>query len=133
MRLPGGAGPPSLLAFAPHQGLVVAHSQADLSLHSITINGRHRLAWECTERLSALVVSPDGRFVLTGGAKGVITLMWLHSFQVSVCIFYNPDLKCKIMCNSGLPRPWVGIHHSRDRSASVRPSSLALQHAQGCH
>lgn len=37
---------------------------------------------ECTERLSAMHISPDGRFLLTGGPKGVISLMWLHSFQV---------------------------------------------------
>ena len=81
LELPGGAVP-SLLAFAPHSGLVVAHSQADLCLHSFTVNGRHRLSCECTERLLSLALSPDGRFLLTGGAKGIITLMWLHSFQV---------------------------------------------------
>jgi WD40 repeat protein len=82
LKLPGGAVP-SLLTFAPQLGLVLTHSQADLCLHSFTVNGRHRVSFDCTERLFAMTVSPDGKFILTGGAKGVITLMWLHSFQVT--------------------------------------------------
>lgn len=110
LKLPG-ASSPSLLAFAPQQGLLVAHSQANLSLHSFTVNGRHRLTCECTERVATLAVSPDGKFMLTGGAKGVITLMWLHSFQVgvpcllrSVCLckkwFLKSGVRYKLSCQS---------------------------------
>jgi len=38
---------------------------------------------EGTERLASAAASADGRFVLTGGAKGLIVLRWLHSLQVS--------------------------------------------------
>lgn len=34
------------------------------------------------ERLSALVLSPCGRLVLSGGTNGVVTLRWVHSLQV---------------------------------------------------
>ncbi len=37
---------------------------------------------EGTERLASAVASADGRFLLTGGAKGLIVLRWLHSLQV---------------------------------------------------
>ncbi|KAK9824084.1 hypothetical protein WJX72_007613 [[Myrmecia] bisecta] len=79
--LPDSA-PPSLLAIAPGLGMLIAHSQQDLALHAYTINGRHLVSAEGTEKLRALAVSPDGRFLLTGGAKGTVTLRWLHSLQV---------------------------------------------------
>lgn len=72
-----------MLAISHGQGILVVHSADDLSLHAFTINGRHRKAVDTTERLSALCISPDGRFLLSAGAKGVISLVWLHSFQVS--------------------------------------------------
>ena len=81
LRLPGGVAP-NLLALAPQLGVLVAHSWQDLALHAFTINGRHLVTCEGNERLSALAVSPDGRFLLTGGAKGLVTLRWLHSLQV---------------------------------------------------
>ena len=91
LSLPGGVAP-SLLAIAPHLGLLVAHSPDDLALHSFTINGRLAVSAEGSERLSSLAVSPDGRFLLTGGAKGLVTLRWLHSLQVSVtpCLLLGP-------------------------------------------
>jgi len=48
----------------------------------LQINGRPLVAAETTERLAAAVASPDGRFLLTGGAKGSVRLRWLHSLQV---------------------------------------------------
>ena len=81
LSLPGNA-PPQLLVIAPGPGILLAHSWTSLALHAYTINGRHMATAEGTERLSALAVSADGRFVLSGGAKGVITLRWLHSLQV---------------------------------------------------
>ena len=81
LSLPGNA-PPQLLVIAPGPGMLLAHSWTSLALHAYTINGRHIATAEGTERLSALAVSADGRFVLSGGAKGVITLRWLHSLQV---------------------------------------------------
>ena len=91
LSLPGGVGP-SLLALAPHLGLLVAHSPDDLALHSFTINGRRAVSAEGSERLSSMAVSPDGRFLLTGGAKGLVTLRWLHSLQVDVtpCLLLAP-------------------------------------------
>lgn len=51
-------------------------------MHAYTINGRHVVSAEGIEQLNAFAVSADGRFVLTGGAKGVINLRWIHSLQV---------------------------------------------------
>ena len=81
LSLPEGVVP-ALLAAAAGQGMLVAHSWQDLSLHAYTINGRHLVSAEGNERLKAMVVSPDGRFLLTGGCKGFITLRWLHSMEV---------------------------------------------------
>ena len=47
------------------------------------INGRPLVAAEGTERLAAAAVTADGRFLLTGGAKGSVRLRWLHSLQVA--------------------------------------------------
>ena len=85
VHLPGNVAP-CLLAISYGAAMLVAHSVEDLSLHSLTLNGRQRKTVECTERYSAMCISPDSRFLLTGGAKGIITLMWLHSFQVSLSI-----------------------------------------------
>lgn len=46
------------------------------------VNGRPLVAAETSERLAAGVVTPDGRFLLTGGTKGSVHLRWLHSLQV---------------------------------------------------
>jgi hypothetical protein len=46
------------------------------------VNGRHLVSAEGSERLAAMAVSPDGRFLLTAGAKGMVVLRWLHSLQV---------------------------------------------------
>lgn len=82
LNLPGNA-PPQLLVIAPGPGVLLAHSWQSLAIHAYTVNGRHLATSEGTERLSALAVSADGRFLLSGGAKGVITLQWIHSLQVS--------------------------------------------------
>ena len=81
LNLPGNA-PPQLLAIASGPGVLLAHSWETLAIHAYTINGRHLATAEGTERLNAFAVSEDGRFLLTGGAKGVITLRWIHSLQV---------------------------------------------------
>ena len=83
LSLPEGVVP-ALLAAAAGQGMLVAHSWQDLSLHAYTINGRHLVSAEGNERLKAMVISPDGRFLLTGGCKGFITLRWLHSMEVGI-------------------------------------------------
>jgi uncharacterized protein YigE (DUF2233 family) len=73
-----------LLAMAAGPGVLVVHSWADLGLHVLNVNGRHLVSAEGNERLNALAVTPDGRFVLTGGQRGVISLHWLHSLQVGL-------------------------------------------------
>ena len=50
--------------------------------HNFAI-GDAQVSAEGTERLASAAASADGRFVLTGGAKGLIVLRWLHSLQVS--------------------------------------------------
>ena len=91
LRLPGGA-PPALLLVTPGPGIVVVHSHADLALHAFTVNGRHLVSAEGTERLAAGVATADGRFLLTGGAKGLVTLRWLHSLQVGTLIELSQPL-----------------------------------------
>ncbi len=46
------------------------------------VNAVMQVSAEGTERLASAAASADGRFVLTGGAKGLIVLRWLHSLQV---------------------------------------------------
>ena len=82
LRLADGA-PPTLLAIAPGPGMLVVHSWADLGLHVFSINGAHLVSCAGSERLSALAVSPTGHFLLTGGLRGVVSLLWLHSLEVS--------------------------------------------------
>ena len=81
LQLPGGARP-ALLAAAPGPGLLAAHAPGDLTLHVLDCNGRHLAFAPGTERLAALAVSPDGRFLLTGGQRGAVALHWLHSLEV---------------------------------------------------
>lgn len=84
--------PPQLLVIAPGSGILLAHDWKNLAIHAYTINGRHLATAECKERLSAFAVSADGRFLLTGGVKGVITVRWLHSLQVAcivTCMHHN--------------------------------------------
>lgn len=83
LQLPGSA-PPQLLVIAPGPGVLLAHDWKNLAIHAYTINGRHLATSECKERLNAFAVSADGRFLLTGGVKGVITLRWLQSSQVTL-------------------------------------------------
>ena len=85
LRLADGA-PPTLLAIAPGPGMLVAHSWADLGLHVFSINGAHLVSCAGSERLSALAVSPTGHFLLTGGLRGVVSLLWLHSLEVSLLL-----------------------------------------------
>ena len=70
MRLPGGAAA-SLLAVAPGPALLAVHCGADLALHVLSCNGRLLVSGCAAERLSAMAPSPDGRFLVTGGARGV--------------------------------------------------------------
>lgn len=81
LRLPGGV-PPHLLTIGDHMAWVVVHSQVDQMLHAFTVNGRHTGSEETDEVLSALVPSPDGRFLLSAGERGVVSLRWFHSLQV---------------------------------------------------
>src|SRR5947209_5632397 len=81
VRLPGGAAA-SLLAAAPGPALLAAHCGADLALHVLSCNGRLLVSACAAERLSAMAPSPDGRFLVTGGARGVASLLWLHSLEV---------------------------------------------------
>jgi len=72
LRLPGGGGA-ALLALAPGPGLLAAACAADLSLHVFSANG--------APLVSAVAASPCGRFLVTGGARGAVTLLWLHSLE----------------------------------------------------
>ena len=81
LRLPG-SGAAALLALAPGPGLLAAFSPADLALTVFSVNGEPLVRAEVTERLAAMAPSPCGRFLVTGGARGAATLLWLHSLEV---------------------------------------------------
>ncbi len=85
VRLPGGA-PASLLAVAPGPALLAAHCGADLGLHVLSCNGRLLVSACAAERLAAIVPSPCGRFLVTGGARGVASLLWLHSLEARMTL-----------------------------------------------
>ncbi|KAK9806574.1 hypothetical protein WJX73_003713 [Symbiochloris irregularis] len=74
--------PPRLICLSPTTGVLLAHSWQDLALHAYSVNGRHLVSAEGTEKLSAVVMTPDGKLVISGGARGIVTLRWLHSLQV---------------------------------------------------
>ncbi|KAK9836952.1 hypothetical protein WJX81_002248 [Elliptochloris bilobata] len=80
LRLPCG-GAAALLALAPGPGLLAAFSAAELALHVFSVNGAPLVSAEVTERLAAMAPSPCGRFLVTGGARGAVTLLWLHSLE----------------------------------------------------
>lgn len=96
LQLPEGA-PPQLLAIAPGPGILLAHDWKNLAIHAYTINGRHLATVECKERLSAFAVSADGRFLLTGAVKGIITLRWIHSLQVCSYVHCSVRSSCFIL------------------------------------
>lgn len=50
------------------------------------------MAAKGTERLAAAAATADGRFLLTGGAKGSVRLRWLHSLQVACYPCFNQKL-----------------------------------------
>ena len=79
-----GKAVPRLLVMCPKRGQLTVHSWTDLGLHLYTLNGRHLASEEGTEKLHALTVSPDGSFLLSGGAKGVLSIRHAHSLQVGV-------------------------------------------------
>lgn len=66
-------------------GLLVLHCRDNLALHLCTVNGRLLQSVEAVEKLEALLISGDARFLLTGGSKGSVTLRWLHSLEVGSC------------------------------------------------
>ncbi len=51
-------------------------------LYLYTVNGRLIKSMDAAEKLEALLVSNDTRFLLTGGSKGSVSLRWLHSLEV---------------------------------------------------
>lgn len=91
--------PPVRLAFSPSEGFLLAHSWADLSLHLFTVNGRRLVSAEGTERLNAVQILPEGKLLLTGGGKGMVTLRWLHSLQVP---------RDRVPCMANLKMLWLG-------------------------
>lgn len=74
--------PANLMAIAPQSGTLVFFSSQDFAIHSYTINARHVESAGSSEKVLSMAISPDGRYILTGGAKGLITLRYLHSLQV---------------------------------------------------
>jgi WD40 repeat protein len=67
--------------------------QSDLSLYVFTTNGQLLCGDEVGEKLYAMRISDDGRFLLTGGALCALTVRRLHSLEP---IFSLPPLSSAI-------------------------------------
>ena len=63
------------------QGYILAYSHDGYILSSYTLNGRFLRSIMVRERFYSLCLSKDGRVLLTGGEKGLITMRWVHNLN----------------------------------------------------
>lgn len=64
-----------------HAGVLVAHSAQDGTLSVFTVNGRRIAQCATGELVHNMQVACQGRFLLTVGSLGIITMRWLHSLE----------------------------------------------------
>jgi hypothetical protein len=81
LQLPDAA-PPDQIAVAQPSARVVVFSHRSLTLYTYTITGRLVAAVETGERVHALAVTADGRFVVTGGEKCALVVREIHNLKV---------------------------------------------------
>lgn len=67
---------------ASSHGRIVIYSDNDLSLHMYSINGKHIASSESNGRLSCIVLSGCGDFLVCAGDHGQIVLRSMHSLDV---------------------------------------------------
>ncbi|KAF0852430.1 conserved mitochondrial BEACH domain-containing protein [Andalucia godoyi] len=63
-------------------GDIVFYSKLDFCMFAYSINGQLLKAEDAGECLHAIVLSDDGRYVLTGGISKVLTIRRLHNLEV---------------------------------------------------
>lgn len=59
------------------EGLIVVYLLDEYLLYSYTINGRHLATRTIKDKLHALVLSTDGKVLVTGGNNGLVVLRWV--------------------------------------------------------
>jgi hypothetical protein len=65
------------------ESYLVAYSQDDFMLYTYTINGRFIKSACIDEHLNAMILSEDGKVVLTGGERCLVVLRWVHSLKLA--------------------------------------------------
>ncbi|KAK3235248.1 hypothetical protein CYMTET_54533 [Cymbomonas tetramitiformis] len=73
---------PDHVSISAAAGLILTYSHKDLSMHTYTVNGQHVASADTCERLNALATTNDGKFVVTGGEKGIVIVRHSHNLQI---------------------------------------------------
>jgi WD40 repeat protein len=65
------------------EGFLVVYLMDDGLLCSYTVNGRHLASRTIKDKLHALILSKDGKVLLTGGNNGLVVLRWVHTLHLA--------------------------------------------------
>lgn len=65
------------------EGFLVVYLMDDGLLCSYTVNGRHLASRTIKDKLHALILSKDGKVLLTGGNNGLVVLRWVHTLLLA--------------------------------------------------
>lgn len=104
-----------LMAVSAEGGVLVVYSRDGHVLSSYTVHGRLLARRRVKEVLHALLISEDGRAVVTGGERGLVVLRWMHSLRLAD----NEE-------REGLPAVFDGGNHLNDHHR-MPPISCAIR------
>ena len=65
------------------EGYIVSYSSLDKSLWTHTLNGKFVVKREAGENLNALLISEDGKVVLSGGDRSLLVMRWVHNLELA--------------------------------------------------
>ena len=85
---PVAGGRVSAIHISPTNGLVVVYSQAKFALALLNINGRLLVRTTLHDRLSDMLISRDGEYLVTAGSNSVV-FRTLHKFAFSFTFCYH--------------------------------------------
>jgi len=63
------------------QGIIVVFCKPSLTVHVFSINGTLIVSEE-TERIADMIVTPDGKYIITGGNRKIVTVRNVHDLRV---------------------------------------------------